>query len=44
MIDTATLSFLKSLEKNKNKDWFDKHRKEYEQAKKNFEEFTQSLI
>jgi uncharacterized protein (TIGR02453 family) len=40
----ATLKFLKELKKNNNKPWFDAHRKEYEAAKKNFEQLIQSVI
>lgn len=44
MIQPHTLSFLRQLRKNNNKAWFDGHRKEYEAARKNFEEFVQALI
>jgi len=44
MIQTSTLKFLKALKKNNNKPWFDKHRKEYEAAKIDFENFIQSVI
>lgn len=44
MLQTATLSFLKKLGKNNNKPWFDEHRKEYEAAKKDFEQFITSLL
>lgn len=44
MIHSNTLSFLRQLKKNNTKVWFDGHRKEYEAAKKNFEEFVQALI
>jgi uncharacterized protein (TIGR02453 family) len=37
MLQPSTLSFLSKLEKNNNKNWFDKHRGEYEAAKKDFE-------
>ena len=36
MIQPATLRFLKNLEKNNNKTWFDANRKEYEAAKSDF--------
>jgi uncharacterized protein (TIGR02453 family) len=44
MLELPTLKFLKDLKKNNNKPWFDAHRKQYETAKKNFEEFVQTLI
>ena len=44
MLESSTLKFLKDLKKNNNKPWFDAHRKQYEAAKKNFEEFVQVLI
>jgi uncharacterized protein (TIGR02453 family) len=44
MIETSTIKFLKDLKKNNNKPWFDAHRKQYEIAKQNFEEFIQTLI
>src|ERR1041385_455332 len=44
MIQASTLKFLKGLKKNNNKPWFDKHRKEYESAKMDFENFIQSVI
>jgi uncharacterized protein (TIGR02453 family) len=44
MIEAATINFLKGLKKNNNKPWFDAHRKQYEAARKNFEEFIQILI
>ena len=44
MIQAATLKFLKDLQKNNNKEWFDNNRKSYENAKNDFLEFTQQLI
>lgn len=44
MIQKQTLQFLKDLSKNNNKEWFDKNRMIYEQAKNNFREFTEELI
>ncbi len=44
MIETSTLKFLKDLNKNNNKEWFEKNRKQYENAKQNFLEFTQAII
>jgi uncharacterized protein (TIGR02453 family) len=43
MLQVSTLDFLKKLEKNNNKAWFDEHRKEYEQAKKDYEQFITDL-
>ena len=37
------MSFLSKLEKNNNKPWFDKHRKEYEAAKAAYEEMVTEL-
>ena len=44
MILPSTLKFLKDLKKNNNKPWFEAHRKDYEAAKKDFEQFIQSVI
>ena len=44
MIETSTFKFLKELNKNNNKDWFEKNRNQYENAKQNFLEFTKELI
>ncbi|MES1224440.1 MAG: DUF2461 family protein, partial [Bacteroidota bacterium] len=44
MLQTATIRFLKELKKNNNKAWFDANRKKYEEAKKDFEQFIQSVI
>ncbi|MEJ0104796.1 MAG: DUF2461 domain-containing protein [Bacteroidota bacterium] len=44
MILPSTLKFLKDLKKNNNKPWFEAHRKEYEAAKKDFEQLIQSVI
>jgi len=44
MINSTTLTFLRQLKKNNNKAWFDAHRKEYEAAKLNFEQFIQQVI
>lgn len=43
MLQTSTTSFLAKLDKNNNKNWFDKHRDEYEAAKKDFEVFVTQL-
>lgn len=44
MIQADTLTFLKKLQQNNNKEWFDAHRDVYEIAKANFKEFVQELI
>lgn len=44
MIQSSTLKFLKDLKKNNNKPWFDANRSSYENAKKDFEQFIQSVI
>jgi uncharacterized protein (TIGR02453 family) len=44
MLAPATLQFLKALDKNNNKAWFDAHRKQYDAAKLNFAELTQQVI
>ena len=44
MISSSTITFLKSLKKNNNKNWFDEHREKYNTAKYNFEEFVALLL
>jgi uncharacterized protein (TIGR02453 family) len=44
MLQIATIKFLKDLKKNNNKPWFDANRAKYEDAKKDFAEFIQSVI
>jgi uncharacterized protein (TIGR02453 family) len=44
MLQPGTIAFLQKLAKNNNKVWFDAHREEYQQAKKDFEDFTEALI
>lgn len=44
MLQSSTLLFLKQLAKNNNKPWFDANRKKYDEARKDFENFIQSLI
>jgi uncharacterized protein (TIGR02453 family) len=44
MLQSSTLKFLKDLNKNNNKPWFDAHRNQYEEAKENFESFVQVII
>ncbi len=42
-ISPKTIKFLKSLAKNNNREWFKKHKKEYLEAKENFESFVSSV-
>jgi uncharacterized protein (TIGR02453 family) len=44
MLQSSTLSFLKNLKKNNNKEWFDKNRKTYEAAKQDFVLFVSNMI
>ncbi len=44
MLQPATLTFLKTLKKNNNKEWFDKNRKTYESAKADFAGLLQEVI
>jgi len=44
MLQQSTLKFLKALKKNNNKSWFDAHRKQYEEARSDFENFIQSVL
>lgn len=44
MIKPSTLKFIRDLEKNNNKPWFDANRKKYEDAKADFEAFIQKVI
>src|ERR1051325_4115843 len=44
MLQSSTVKFLKALKKNNNKPWFDAHRKQYEAAKIDFENFIQSVL
>jgi uncharacterized protein (TIGR02453 family) len=44
MLQEKTLGFIKSLAKNNNKAWFDKHRDEYQAAKEDFEAFISALL
>ncbi len=41
---TPTYSFLRELSANNNKEWFDAHKKEYQQARSAFVAFVDSLI
>lgn len=44
MLQQATLSFLKDLKKNNNKEWFEKNRSRYDNAKVNFEAFVEAVL
>lgn len=44
MIRSETLAFLKKLKKNNNREWFEKHRGDYEVARADFEVFVAKLI
>ena len=44
MLQLSTLQFLKQLNKNNNKEWFDANRKQYEIAKADFASFIQNVI
>jgi uncharacterized protein (TIGR02453 family) len=44
MIQQSTLDFLKKLKKNNNKEWFDKHKGDYEAAKEDLTAFIEKVI
>jgi uncharacterized protein (TIGR02453 family) len=44
MLQKSTIQFLKGLEKNNNKPWFDAHREAYESARADFSVFVQKII
>lgn len=44
MINTETIKFLKALEKNNSKEWFDQNRKAYELAKANYLLFVEGVL
>ena len=44
MLQPTTMKFLKDLQKNNNKPWFEKNRAVYEDAKADFASFIQTLI
>ena len=44
MLHKSTIDFLKKLKKNNNRDWFNKNKKLYEDAKYDFEIFVFELI
>ncbi len=43
MLQKQTIDFLKKLEKNNSKEWFDKNRNEYETAKADFEKLVEAV-
>ncbi len=44
MLQQSTLKFLKDLAKNNDKSWFEPHRKQYEEAKLDYENFIQTVL
>jgi uncharacterized protein (TIGR02453 family) len=40
----STLDFLRAIKDNNNRDWFLEHRKSYDEARHNFEQFVQVII
>jgi uncharacterized protein (TIGR02453 family) len=44
MLQSSTIQFLKALKKHNNKEWFDKNRKIYEQAKADYLNFVTILL
>jgi uncharacterized protein (TIGR02453 family) len=44
MLQPATIKFLKGLQKNNNKPWFEKNRPAYETAKADFAQFIQTIV
>lgn len=44
MLQSSTIKFLKDLQKNNNKAWFEAHRKQYEDAKTDFASFVQTIL
>ncbi|MEI9944023.1 MAG: DUF2461 domain-containing protein [Chitinophagaceae bacterium] len=44
MLQSSTIKFLKDLNKNNNKPWFDAHRKDYDAAKTDFAALIQTVI
>jgi len=44
IIEKSTLTFLKDLRKNNNRDWFKNNKPRYEEAKDNVEQFMDALI
>lgn len=44
MLQKSSADFLRRLDKNNNKAWFDEHRGAYEAAKSDFEQFVESVL
>ncbi len=44
MLQPTTLKFLQALTRNNNKEWFDRNRHRYEEAKADFEQLTAAVI
>lgn len=44
MIQPATLDFLRKLKKNNNREWFEKNRSKFEEARQNVEETVAAII
>ena len=44
MIQPATLNFLKALKKNNDREWFEKNRGQYDNAKSDFEHFVAAML
>ena len=44
MIQQSTLDFLKKLKKNNNKEWFDKNKPVYLEAKDNVQDFIKLVL
>jgi uncharacterized protein (TIGR02453 family) len=44
IIHPSTFDFLRKLSANNNRDWFNAHKEQYKQARKNVEEFMDALI
>ena len=44
MLQSSSLKFLKDLSRNNDRSWFEAHRKQYEQAKEDFENFVQTIL
>lgn len=44
MLSSSTISFLRQLKENNNKEWFDLHRKDYEHAKQDYLQFVIAVL
>lgn len=44
MLSPSSLKFLKELQKNNNKPWFDDHKAQYQEAKADYESLVQQII